>query len=76
MNPRIKQLALEAGYACPELATRMQKFAQLLIEECARICEDNGNSYQYSFTPSKARLAESTSIHCGELIKKYYGINT
>ena len=35
MNERIKELMLEAGYAAPEIAGRAQKFAQLIVRECA-----------------------------------------
>ena len=34
MNNRIKELMLEAGYAAPEIATRANKLAQLIIKEC------------------------------------------
>lgn len=51
-----------------------EKFAELIVRECASICELNGKSYQHSFTPAKARLAESTSVFCGELIKKHFGV--
>jgi hypothetical protein len=51
-----------------------EKFAELIIKECASICEINGNTYMYSFTPAKARLAESTSKYCGTMIKKHFGV--
>ena len=35
MNGRIKELMLEAGYAAPELAGRANKFAELIVRECA-----------------------------------------
>ena len=38
MNKRIKELMLEAGYAAPEIAVRAQKFAELIVKECANIC--------------------------------------
>jgi len=51
-----------------------EKFAELIVRECAHICEANGETYQYSFTPAKALLAGSTSVYCGTLIKKYFGV--
>ena len=51
-----------------------KKFAELIVRECADICITEGESYKYSFTPSKARLAESTSKHCAIMLKKYFGI--
>jgi hypothetical protein len=35
MNERLKELMLEAGYAAPELAGRANKFAELIVRECA-----------------------------------------
>jgi hypothetical protein len=35
MNERIKELMLEAGFAAPELAGRANKFAELLVQDCA-----------------------------------------
>ncbi len=40
MNERIKELMLEAGYAAPELASRANKLAELIVRECARIVPD------------------------------------
>jgi hypothetical protein len=51
-----------------------QKFAELLIKECANICEDNAKTYKYSFKPAKAALAESAANHCAMLIKRTYGV--
>ena len=47
MNDRIKQLMLEAGYAAPEIAVRAQKFAELIVKECADVMDgrdENGNA--------------------------------
>jgi len=35
MNARLRELMLEAGYAAPEMAGRGQKFAELIVRECA-----------------------------------------
>jgi hypothetical protein len=51
-----------------------QIFAELIVRECANICEIEGESYKYSFTPAKARLAESTTKHCATMINKSFGI--
>jgi len=77
MNERIKALAVEAEFSEKDLhiqGDNFQKFAELLIKDCASICEINGQSYKYSFTPARARLAESTSNHCGLMIKKHFGV--
>lgn len=76
MNERIKELMEQADlqpyYNAQEAA--IKKFAEMIVQECASICEINGQSYKYSFTPAKAQLAESTSNHCGIMIKKHFGV--
>ena len=85
MNERIEELMFEAGrYADKKIGSSVrsgmwmyqysEKFAELIVRECASICELNGQSYTHSFTPAKARLAESTSNHCGLMIKKHFGV--
>ena len=41
MNPRIRELMIQAGYVAPELAGRAHKLAELLIQECAYIVENS-----------------------------------
>lgn len=83
MNERIKELADEAHRLLSidamnggdfNMRTFEQKFAELIVKECASICELNGQSYKHSFTPMKAQLAESTSKYCGGLIKRTFGV--
>ena len=50
------------------------KFAELIVRECANICELESQTYKHAFTPVKARVAESTAKHCGVLIKYTFGI--
>jgi hypothetical protein len=37
MNERLKQLMQEAGYAAPEIASRANKLAELIVQECINI---------------------------------------
>jgi hypothetical protein len=49
MNERIKQLAIEAKLIAPEyngfdhtrLSISQQRFAELIVRECARLCDIN-----------------------------------
>lgn len=68
--PRIKDM-YEVG---PVQRAAIEEFAELIVKECASICDLNGSSYKHSFTPAKARLAESTSKYCGYMIKKQFGV--
>ena len=84
MNERVRELAKQAAlYARSDNSSMLfenyqkrysEKFAELIVKECASICELNGQSYKHSFTPAKAKLAESTSVYCGTLIKKHFGV--
>ena len=85
MNERIRQLAEQATDTIeivnPDTGTThhreffdKEKFAELIIKECASLCEINGSTYKYSFTPAKAMLAESASKYCGTMIKKHFGV--
>jgi len=48
MNERIKQLAEQAGYSKDYLEiglpSNMEKFAELIVQECLNICEDMGDN--------------------------------
>jgi hypothetical protein len=45
MNKRIKELAEQAGYSKDYLEiglpSNMEKFAELIVRECARLCDIN-----------------------------------
>ena len=46
MNERIRELAIEAGfYANPEVE-KFEKFAQLIVRECAKVCLDPNHWYE------------------------------
>jgi hypothetical protein len=87
MTERIKELVTATDAWCdqnfpPDWTDRVdeflplwnEKFAELIIRECANICEDNAKTYKDSFKPAKAAVAESTSNHCAMLIKRTYGV--
>jgi hypothetical protein len=87
MNGRIKELAERAGLRVESWMTNppkpfqilgsveeFEKFAELFVKDCASLCEIEGQSYKHSFTPAKARLAESTSNHCATMIKRHFGV--
>lgn len=77
MNERIEELeeqCIDQRWTVTGPLFDREKFAELIVRECASICELNGQSYKHSFTPVKAKLAESTSVYCGTLIKKHFGV--
>ena len=46
MNERIKELALQAGGShYPDVGGKtLEKFAELIVQECLNICEDMGDN--------------------------------
>jgi hypothetical protein len=82
MNERIKELWEEStgatipaeGFYSSASTYNIEKFAELIVQECASLCEIESRSYTYSFKPAKARLAESTAKHCGTIIKRHFGV--
>jgi hypothetical protein len=87
MNKQIKELAEKAGlrieyqminppkpFQILGSTEQFEKFAELIINDCASLCEIESRSYTYSFTPAKARLAESTAKNCSTVIKRHFGV--
>ena len=65
MNERIRELAHKAGlptYNPDGIPTKLEKFAELLIQDCARVMDELNEAYG---APSTA----------GEFIKRYYEID-
>ena len=71
MNERIKQLAREAGfYANPDVE-KFEKFAELIVRECARLCEHESNDDEYDqYDMGQSVKAESIKT----AIKKHFGV--
>ena len=47
MNERIKKLAREAGfYANPDIE-KFEKFAELIVNDCIKLCEHESNDDEY-----------------------------
>ena len=59
MNERIKELMKQADYPAPELALRAQKLAELIIRECASVCENSNYEFGTIFT---------------KMIKEHFGV--
>ena len=71
MNERIKQLAREAGfYANPDVE-KFEKFAELIVRECARLCEHESNDDEYDqYDMGQSVKAESIKT----AIKEHFGV--
>lgn len=58
------------GYFTQELA--LECMAEIVAKQCAEVCRENGRTYEFSFTPAKARVARGASDWCAELIEKKF----
>lgn len=65
MNELIKQLMLKAGYAAPEIAGRANKLAELVAEECAKLCD------LYAMPDGTSE----TAIILGRAIRSKFGVD-
>ena len=70
MNEKIKELMLEAGFAAPELAGRANKFAELIVKECADVCRDDGRWFQEQDDKVEAGVAYALCYK----IKQNFGV--
>ena len=64
MNERIQELAREAGfYANPDVE-KFEKFAELIVKECAKVCRDQPNVY----------ALKADRDNCAIAIEEHFGV--
>ena len=71
MNERILKLAREAGLLVHNptgVPTKLEKFAQLIVQECFQACMNEGASYE-----EKAAGAYQSNLYV-TAIKKHFGV--
>ena len=76
MNERIKELAREAGLLVhnPEgVPTKLEKFAELIVAECVKLCEHESNNDIYD-PYDMGMSGQSNNIK--EAIKKHFGVES
>ena len=66
MNERIKQLAEQAGWDNhhSKFDTRIEKFAELIVRECAKVCRDQPNVY----------ALKADRDNCAIAIEEHFGV--
>ena len=67
MNERIKELARDAGLLVhnPEgVPTKLEKFAELIVQECMRMCKTAVGNADYN----------TGRLHCLNNIKEHFGV--
>jgi len=69
MNPRVKELAEQAG-GVVLAGSEIQKFAELLVRECARISKETCNELKTDETIQMPALATSVNLYHATLRNK------
>ena len=70
MNERIRELALQAGYTKDMFGIghwdmpECKKLAELIVKECAQICQDQPNHY----------ALKTDRDNCAVAIKEHFGV--
>ena len=79
MNERIKELAEQAGWMMGAevegFNTRLEKFAELIIQECARVARATPCPYEDEYTRNTfGHTWDMASIEAGREIVKHFGV--
>ena len=73
MNPRIKELARESGllvYNPNGVPTKLEKFAELIVKECMRMCE----VAQVGYLTHGLEKEASGAFSVKQYIEEYLGV--
>ena len=73
MNPRIKELARESGLLVHNpngVPTKLEKFAELIVKECMRMCE----VAQVGYLTHGLEKEASGAISVKQYIEEYLGV--
>jgi hypothetical protein len=78
MNKRIQELLEQAGYSKDYLEiglpSNMEKFAELIVRECAIVCETVGDVAEAIGSGDQARYSKETAHGCAGMIKDMFGV--
>jgi len=80
MNNRITELAAQCGFrTAPSIYDRNQsfdieKFAVLIVRECAIVCETVGDVAEAVGSGDQARYSRETAHGCAGMIKDMFGV--
>jgi hypothetical protein len=76
MNDRIKEFALQSGMIYPAMGEKSytnfchEKFAELIIQECVKVCEDGVNCAE----DWDSSVWDQACINRGLAIKSHFGV--
>jgi len=75
MNERIRELAHESGlltYNPDGIPTKLEKFAELIVRECMRMCEVT----EMSFVTHDCDVEASGAITVKQFIAEHFGVES
>jgi hypothetical protein len=70
MNPRIRELMIEVGYAAPELAGRAQQLVELVVQECLSDLKDR-IALRYQGSDRDCDIGYGMEIVYWEIVDKF-----
>lgn len=82
MNELIKELVAQSGFGVRQnevytsklehlpITENIQKFAELIVEECAKICLDRHDTWRWDDGP----YSDSGPRDCARSIKEHFGV--
>jgi hypothetical protein len=91
MNERIFELAKQAGfieedggnnlhvfdgYEAITCTEELKKFSELLIKECATVCDEIAEMAEITNTGEVARKTKATAVSCSNFIKNRFGVKS
>ena len=75
MNEKIKEFAKQAGYSKDFLAiglpNNMEKFAELIVRECADACYKHKDVESFGIYPIRVAMVTKA---CSDNIKQHFGV--
>jgi len=77
MNERFKEIARESGLLVHnpnKVPTKLEKFAELIVKECAQICKTAGGDQVSNASEDYQEGREMGAEVCHNMIKKHFGI--
>ena len=68
MNENLKKLMIQADYPAPEIAKRAHVLAELIVKECAKVCDD------LDIDDWGDKSFDDGTYYCSRAIKKHFGV--
>ena len=76
MNERILELARQI-WPDPSIShANHMRFAELIVKECAKVCEEIAGVAETTNTGEMARKTKATAISCSNFIKNRFGVKS